>query len=307
MLAGALAASLASAKKKPGFDKPIGAQLYTVRKVLPQDPDATLKAISEIGYKEVEAGLGDLDKLSPLLEKHGLACRSVHLESGLITGEGEKPEGMTLESALDDLKKHGIQFVGCPYSGPQKGPDEYKRVSDSMNHAGEEAQKRGMQFFYHHHAYEFGGEPGKRAWDYYLEYWNPKLVALEIDVFWMSVAGQDPAEQIRKFGNRVIALHLKDKAFGTPVHYDQDMPPYSFKEVGTGVVDFPAVLRAAERAGVKHYFVEQDETPGDPIASLRISYKNLRSMRLSAQEPRRATGGRAGRQKGGARTSQRHL
>jgi len=281
LTAGAFTASLAGAKKKPGFDKPIGAQLYTVRKVLPNDPDATLKAISEIGYKEVETGLEDLDKLSPLFEKYGLKCPSVHLETALITGQGKKPEGVTLESALDDLKKHDVQFAGCPYSGPQKDADAYKRVADLMNHAGEEAQKRGMQFFYHNHAYEFGGEPGKRAWDYYLEYWDPKLVALEIDVYWMSVAGQDPAEQIRKFGSRVGSLHLKDKAFGTPVHYDQNTPPASFKEVGTGVVDFPAALRAAEHAGVKHYYVEQDQTPGDPIASLRISYKNLRSMRIT--------------------------
>jgi sugar phosphate isomerase/epimerase len=279
--AGAMAGSLAGAKK-PGFDKPIGAELYTVRKVLPRDPDAVLKAVSGIGYKEVETTLDDVNKLSPLFEKYGLKCPSVHLETALITGEGKKPEGVTLESALDDLKKHGVQFVGCPYSGPQKDRDAYKRICDSMNRAGEEAQKRGLQFFYHHHAYEFGGEPGARAWDYYLEYWDPKLVALQIDVFWMSVAGQDPAEQIRKFGSRVVQLHLKDKAFGTPVHHDQDVPRNSFKEVGTGVVDFAAVLRAAEQAGVKHYYVEQDETPGDPVASLAISYKNLRSLPVKA-------------------------
>ncbi len=278
--AGAIAASLASAKKKPGYDKPVGAQLYTVRNVLPKDPDATLKAISEIGYKEVEAGRADVDKLSPLFDKYGLKCRSVHLETPLITGEGTQPEGVTLESALDDLKSHGIEFVGCPYSGPQKYADAYKRISEAMNRTGEAVQKLGMQFFYHNHAYEFGGEPGKRAWDYYLQYWDPKLVALEIDVYWMSVAGQDPAEQILKFGRRAVQLHLKDKAFGTPVHYDQNMPGYSFKEVGTGVVDFPAVLRAAERAGVQHVYVEQDQTPGDPIASLRISYKNLRSFKI---------------------------
>jgi sugar phosphate isomerase/epimerase len=277
---GAMTASLANAKKKPGFEKPIGVQLYTVRNVLPKDPDATLKAISEIGYKEVETGREDLDKLSPLFDKYGLKCTSVHLETPLITGEGKKPEGITLEGALEDLKKHGIEFVGCPYSGPQKDADAYKRISEAMNRTGEAAQKLGMQFFYHNHAYEFGGEPGKRAWDYYLQYWDPKLVALEIDVYWMSVAGQNPADQIRKFGSRAVQVHLKDKAFGTPVQHDQNMPGYSFKEVGTGVVDFPAVLRAAERAGVKHYYVEQDQTPGDPIASLRISYKNLRSFKL---------------------------
>ena len=283
--AAAAAGSLAHAAKKNTFDRPIGVQLYTVRNVLPKDPDGTLKRIAELGYKEVEAGRGELVQYAPLLQKYGLKCPSVHLETGLITGDKSMaaPAGVTLDSAIADMKRLGVQWVGVPYSGKQKDAEAYKRVAESMNRAAEAANKMGLGFFYHNHAYEFGGDAGHRAWDYYLQYWDPKLVKLETDVFWLSTAGQDPAATIRKLGDRVKMLHLKDKSFGAPVHYGEDVKGYTFKEVGTGVVDFPAVLRAAEQVGVEHFYVEQDQTPGDPVASLKISYDNLRKMDLGAK------------------------
>jgi sugar phosphate isomerase/epimerase len=99
-----------------------------------------------------------------------------------------------------------------------------------------------------------------------------------MDVFWVSVAGQDPVEMLKQYKGRVPLIHLKDKATGTAVQYDEKVPAATFKEVGSGSLDFLAVLRAAEAAGVKHYFVEQDQTPGDPVDSLRKSYEFLRKV-----------------------------
>jgi sugar phosphate isomerase/epimerase len=73
-------------------------------------------------------------------------------------------------------------------------------------------------------------------------------------------------------------LHLKDKAKDAPVQYTEDVPRTAFKEVGSGVLDFPAILKAAPAAGVKHYFVEQDQTPGDPLDSLRKSFEYLKTV-----------------------------
>ena len=87
-------------------------------------------------------------------------------------------------------------------------------------------------------------------------------------------------EFLERHGNRVRLLHLKDKAKGTPVMAGEDVPARDFKEVGSGVLNFPAILRAAAKANVQHYFVEQDETPGDPVDSLRQSYRYLRSLTL---------------------------
>jgi sugar phosphate isomerase/epimerase len=275
------AAPLAFAKRKPaGFDRPLGVELYTVRDILPKEPERVLGAIASIGYKELEGGRANLGTLVPAMRKFGLTMPSVSVELPLITGEGKPPEGVTLESAIDQAKAAGAAFIMLGYSGPQKDADGYKRVCEAMNRSGATIAKAGMQLVYHNHAYEFGGEPGQRAWDYYVQYLDPKLVPFQLDVFWLSVAGQDPAATIRKYAGRVAMVHLKDKAFGAPVQYDQNVKPYTFREVGTGVVDFPAVLRAAEAAGVKHYFVEQDRTPGDPLESLQTSYRNLRALKL---------------------------
>jgi sugar phosphate isomerase/epimerase len=107
---------------------------------------------------------------------------------------------------------------------------------------------------------------------------DKKLVAYEVDVFWVSVAGLDPVEMIQKLSDRVLLLHLKDKAEGTPVMYKESVPRTAFKEVGNGVVDWPKVLRAAAAAKVAHYFVEQDQTPGDPVDSLRQSFAYLSKL-----------------------------
>ena len=277
---GAAAVAPSYAKKKNPAEHAIGVQLYTVRTILPKDPDAVLKGIADLGYEEVEGGQATLAAQLPIYRKYGLKCPSIGLETPLVTGVGTPPQGVTLDSALAQAKEAGAEFVGIGYSGPQKDADAYKRVCDGMNKTGEAAKKVGLEFTYHHHAYEFGGEPGKRAWDYYMQYWDPNAVKLCMDVYWLSIAGQDPAAMITQYAGRLRLIHLKDKAFGTPVQYDQNVKPYSFKEVGTGVVDFPAVLKAAKAANVRHYFVEQDFTPGNPLDSLAISYKNLRKFGL---------------------------
>ena len=99
-----------------------------------------------------------------------------------------------------------------------------------------------------------------------------------MDAFWVSVAGHDPVAMLQKLSGRVPLLHCKDKASGTEVMYKETVPRTAFKEVGSGSLDFRAILKAADAAGVEHYFVEQDHTPGDPIASLRKSYEYLQSI-----------------------------
>src|SRR5262249_12085660 len=107
---------------------------------------------------------------------------------------------------------------------------------------------------------------------------DPKLLGIEMDVFWVSVAGHDPVELLRKLSGRVPLLHVKDKAAGTPDRFNEGVLRTAFKEAGQGVVDWPRVLAAAKSAGVRHYFVEQDQTPGDPVESLRQSYHYLSNL-----------------------------
>ncbi len=106
-----------------------------------------------------------------------------------------------------------------------------------------------------------------------------KNVKLEIDCFWASVAGTDPAAMIEKWSGRLFGLHLKDKSKDMPNSYDTSKVKHEeFLEVGSGSIDWSKVLKTAERSGVQHYYVEQDFTPGDPIESLRKSYNYLRKV-----------------------------
>lgn len=270
-----LASSVSLAKKKVDFDRPLGVQLYTVRNTLPHDPEGVIKAIAKIGYKEAEVSQADLEKAIPILKANGMTVPSGHFDMAVITGDRR-------DAAIDEAKKYGLQYVVMSYIPEQQrgNADVIRSIAEKMNKAGEACAKAGLQFCYHNHAFEFGGKEGERPWDVLTERWDPKLVKLEVDVFWVAVSGQTPSEFLRKYNNRVPLVHLKDEAFGTPVQFNEHVPPGAFREVGTGILDFPAILRACEAVGVQHYIVEQDQTKGDPIDSLRVSYNDIRKMSL---------------------------
>jgi sugar phosphate isomerase/epimerase len=263
------------------FDRPLGAQLYTVRNQLPHDAAAVIKAIAQIGYKEVEIGQPDIARLMPIIKDAGLTAPSGHYDLALVRGARKD---MTWAQAIEQAKTNGLRYMIMSYipPGDRGNADSYRAIADEMNRAGEACRQAGLQFGYHNHAFEFAGKGGERPWDILLSRWDPKLVALELDVFWLSVAGNVPSEVIRQQQGKVRLVHLKDKAFGTPVQYNEQVPPSAFREVGTGTLDFPAILRACEVAGVEHYIVEQDQTPGNPLSSLRLSYNNLRRMKIKA-------------------------
>ena len=255
--------------------KTIGVQLYTVRSILPQKPLETLQAIEKIGYREVEATADGLDKIWPALKQTSLKAVSLHMNTALFTREQEK-----LPAALEDAKERGFQFVVCPYIAPQDrgGVDMMRDLGEKLTKAGEMSRKAGLQLCYHNHAFEFKPEGSGILLDTMMQAADPKLVGLELDVMWATVAGVDPVSILKKYGSRVMLVHLKDVAPGVEKRYNENIPRTAFKEVGNGVVDFPAVLRAAADAGVKHYFVEQDQTPGDPIDSLRQSFEHLSKL-----------------------------
>jgi sugar phosphate isomerase/epimerase len=255
--------------------RPLGVQLYTVRNLLGEKAPDTLKAIAAIGYKEVEMFGGNLDTLVPAAKAAGLNPVSVHIDGGLIMNETPQEK---LDKAFDDYAALGFKYALMAYINPnQRGTaaDIYKKFGDSMNRAGKSAKRAGLSFGYHNHAFEFGKlADGTRPIDTILTSFDPELVRFEIDVFWVSVTGNDPVAFIKKLGKRVMLVHLKDKEKDTPVRFAEDVDKTAFKEVGHGVVDIPGVIKAAQKVGVEHFFVEQDQSP-DPLASLKQSYEFL--------------------------------
>jgi sugar phosphate isomerase/epimerase len=261
-------ASQALFAREPLGKGDLGVQLYTVRKVIGKDPLATLQAIQAIGYSEVEATADNLDEIWPALEKTQLKPVSIHL--------AHAEPGSSLDSTLASCKQKGFAYVVVPsLETARAGAEGMKHISEKLNKMGESAKKNGLTLCYHNHAHDFTPIEGSTPIDMMMEQTQPTLVMLELDVFWASVAGLNPAEVLKKYSGRVPLVHLKDKAKGVPVQHKEKVPATAFKAVGSGSIDFPAVLSAAAAAGVRHYFVEQDETPGDPVASLRKSYEYL--------------------------------
>lgn len=252
----------------------LGVELYTVRTLMPAKDDVVLHQISEIGYRELEGDYPTLMRISSGAKVIGLDPISCHIPLDSVNGKGTP-----LEKVFADLQHIGTKYAVVPYIPvPERKPEILSAFGDKMNKAGELAKKHQLQFAYHNHAFEWGQMNGKRVFDVMFSNTDPKLVQFEADVFWLSVGGVNPVKFLEEHKGRVPLVHLKDKAQEQQVQYNENVPKETFKEVGNGSLDMPAIIKAAQRAGTQYFFVEQDQTPGDPLASLKQSFAYINGL-----------------------------
>ena len=243
---------------------PIGIQLYTVRREMARDVESTLATIAQIGYREVEfAGLFNhsAKDVRAMLDRHGLKAPSSHV--GMPRRMDQWP------AMLDDARTLGQSYIITPsFPNDDLSPDGMKRIADQFNAAGAAAKKAGLQFGFHNHAEEFKPVGGQVPYDTLLAECDPSLVKFEIDIFWMVTGGRDPLTYLAKYPGRFPMVHAKDRTA------DGRMT-----DVGSGTIDWPKMMGAFERAGLKHCFVEHDD-PADPFASARASYAYLSRLKI---------------------------
>lgn len=239
----------------------VGLGLYTVRSEMEKGVADTLQAVSALGYGEVEfAGYyGHTAKeIKAMLADTGLVSPSTHVR---LEGFGND-----FETALDLATEVGHRYIILPYLQQEdRTLDRYKEIFDMLNVAGEKAKSRGMSVAYHNHAFEFEMVDGHQPYELLLERTDPELVKLQLDLYWLHVAGVDPLSLINRFPGRVPLVHVKDRTDSG------DMV-----EVGAGVIDFKRIFDAAEKAGLEHYFVEHDR-PEEPMQSIASSIQSLRA------------------------------
>jgi sugar phosphate isomerase/epimerase len=271
------AVSLPGAKPQHEL-KAVGVQLYTVRSVIGENPAKILTAISDIGYRETECTSQSLDTVVEAMKGTKLKPVSVHLDSSLFKADQSQKRNL----AFVDAKMKGFDYVVYPYVPPQEraGIEGMKKIAENLTQAGKDAQQNGLELCYHNHAFEFEPMGGTTPLEVLLSNTDPKQVGLELDIFWAVTGGHDPVELIKKYPDRVRLLHLKDRDKPAQPRYNEQVPHDTFKEVGHGQIDIAAVLRAASEAQVKHYFVEQDATPGDPVESLKQSFDYLHALKF---------------------------
>ena len=242
----------------------VGLQLYTVRTVLEKDFEGTLARVAEIGYKEVEfAGYFNHSpaEVRAILDRHGLIAPSVHAES-------IEPEAW--KASLDAAHVIGHEYIVMPWIPAERRMtlDAWKQVAADLNRAAEAAHAAGIQFAYHNHDFEFQRMEGQIPYDVLLQNTDPKLVQLEIDLYWITKGGQDPLAYFARWPGRIPLVHVKDSA-GPPEH--------KMVDVGKGTIDWKRIFAQKEQAGIKHFFVEHDQPP-QTFQDIAASYNYLKSL-----------------------------
>lgn len=273
------ATSAAAEGAKSAETMPVGIQLYTVRDGMQANVEESLKKVADIGYKHLELAGYDNGKFygyeppvfKEMVEDLGMTVIASHT--------GVEIKGVDLVNAEAVARDHaqlGVKYCVKPWLIEERriSIDSYKQVAEELNTIGEVMKKYDIQFGYHNHDFEFDTVEGKIPYyDILVPETDPELVVMELDVYWATKAGQDPVEIFNRFPGRFGLLHVKDM---------DDTEEQYFAPVGTGVIDFERIFAAKEKAGMKYFFVEQDQTKiYTPFEAIEISYDNLTNKILA--------------------------
>ena len=289
------------------WKKQLGLELYTVRDLIDKDLEGTLAKVAEIGYKEVEPttyGTLDPKQFRAALDRYGLSAPSTH------AGAAEGPD---LEKQLEGFQIMGIQYAEIRGGGGGRGAggvrppvapagavapvaprgagggrapqteESVKREAEQINKHGEIAKKFGMKMLIHNHTQEFEWlEGGKLTqYDVLLRDTDPALVAMQLDIGWASVAGQNILQMFQKSPGRFELWHVKDatgiKSADPKATPNQRRQSSTLVPVGQGEVDYQAIFAKAGQAGLKHFCIEQDNAAegGDSMSAAKASYQGL--------------------------------
>jgi sugar phosphate isomerase/epimerase len=259
--------------------KNIGIQLYTVRDAMAKDPVGTLARISKIGFTTVEGATYtgtqkfygmEPDQFKQVLSDNGLKMISGHymLGDGMPNAKGTIANEW--QKAVDDAAAVGLKYMVCAYllDGERGSLANYKLTADKLNVAGSICQKSDIQLCYHNHDFEFKQEDGKYPYETLLSATDKDKVKMEMDIYWIYRAKQDPIKLFNENPGRFPLWHVKDM---------DNTPKQMFTEVGNGVIPFKDIFKHAGKAGLEYFFNEQDICPGDPFDSITKSYSYIKA------------------------------
>lgn len=255
----------------------IGLQLYTLRNEMMKDPKGTLQRVAQMGYKELETFGYNQGKwfgmtateLSGILKDLGMASPSGHtFPGGMFLSEGWLDKW---KQAVDDAKTLGQEYIVIPWleETHRKSIDNYKKIAQGLNTAAQTAKAAGLQLAYHNHDFEFISLDGQTGMDVLLKETDESSVKIELDLYWAKKAGHDPLQLFTAHPGRFAMWHIKDM---------DNTEKQFFTEVGNGVIDFKAIFAKARKSGMKHFFVEQDICPGNPMDSISTSITYLKKI-----------------------------
>lgn len=259
------------------FKEHLGLQLYSLRAQFRSGVPGTLDLIKGYGVSEVEtySGTGATSEvLATELKARGLKPVSAHIGMGDFQKD--------VNAVIATAKALGVQYVIVPIlSGRNLKDEDAHRIANDFNKWGAALKAAGLKFGFHTHGAEMGPSAagnGETIFDIMMRETKPDLVTYEMDVFWTYQAGQDPVKLLNKYPDRWAMIHIKDLRKEGPVGLATRVAPVDNVTIGTGQINWPAVLATAQKIGVKHYFIE-DETP-TPLTCIPDSLTYLRALKL---------------------------
>ncbi|MFN3380642.1 MAG: sugar phosphate isomerase/epimerase family protein [Runella zeae] len=248
--------------------KKFGVQLYSVRDLMPKDPKGTMKQLAEMGYTQFES-YGGPDFLWGMSPKE---CKTFLGDLGVKMVSTHFDMNKDLDKNIERGAEAGLKYMLCPYLGPQKSLDEWKKKAELFNQVGEKVTKAGMKFGYHNHDYSFKAMEGQIPQELLLANTDPKYVMFELDLCWIVASGQNAVAHLEKYGKRYELVHIKDMVL--------DNGRVSQKDLGKGAMDFDTILKAAKKAGIKHYIVEQEQYPSSSIESMKVDAEWMKQLSI---------------------------
>ena len=271
---------LLAATARADFHDHIGLQLYSLRaNTQAHGLASSLDLVKGWGITEVEGGLAFAgttpEQVKAEVAARGLTMPSAHAQFDQLSKD--------LPGAVRAAQTLGVKLVICPWI-PHEGAFDRKLLQqaiDVFSAAGKAFGAAGIKFGYHPHGYEFvpNGTPGETLLDDLIRGTQPGEVCYEMDVFWIVHGGGDPVKLLEKYPTRWVGLHVKDIRKGAPTGFTTAHAPATDNvAVGSGAIDWKAVLGTADKLGLNYYFIE-DETP-DPLTNIPASLAYLRSLKL---------------------------
>jgi sugar phosphate isomerase/epimerase len=275
---------------KSGFTlDEFGIQLWSVRDYMAKDAKGTLKALGEYGYNTIESFQGEQGvfwgmkpkEYATYLSDHNLKTISTHTDPQYALDTKKRDE---FKKLVDDTAEIGLKYLVNPYMAFLKTQDEFKKATDGMNQLGTICEKYGIQYCYHNHAYSFQPIDGVLPQNIMMDGTAGGPVGFEMDIYWVAAAGADPIEWLKKYPNRFVLSHVKDR-YKEPKIMEimkeegvEDKSAVSASCVlGTGQLDFPKILAVAKENGMKRFIVEHERY--DDMTSMEAVQKDATYMK----------------------------
>jgi sugar phosphate isomerase/epimerase len=281
--------------------KPIGLQLYTLGDEPGRDLDGVFTKLAAIGYRDIELpgllGRSGAD-IRAAADRAGLGITCIHLGLGLGAAPGSLLLTSPNQQIADALGALGARqavlpmMLMPPMTGGQPGEsfqsilargvaaggaDVWKRTAALLNERAAALKPLGIALGYHNHNIEFAPVGNTTGWDILARETDPSLVSFEVDLGWVAAAGLDPVEFLHRHSGRVRWVHVKDLKASTVPNFALSMVP---AEIGAGRLDWSRILPAADKAGVRHFYVEQEPPFAIPrMEAVARSYAFLSGLR----------------------------